>query len=112
MSRKLGPVETTEYAKMVRRMVRAYGKRVGNADDVDLGQMLALRDEVEDAIATAVTLQREQWGRSWAEIGRGLGITRQAAQQRYGQRDRTQRGGAAGPLAAGGSWTDPQKQAS
>jgi hypothetical protein len=85
MSRKLGPVETPEYGAMVRRMVRAYGKRVGNADDVDLSQMLALRDEVEAAIATAVTLQRTEWNRSWAEIGRGLGITRQAAQQRYGR---------------------------
>ena len=85
MSRKTGPVETPEYGAMVRRMVRAYGKRVGNADDVDLSQMLALRDEVEAAITTAVTLQRDNWGRSWAEIGRGLGITRQAAQQRYGR---------------------------
>jgi hypothetical protein len=32
-----------------------------------------------------VTLQRTEWNRSWAEIGRGLGITRQAAQQRYGR---------------------------
>jgi hypothetical protein len=85
MSRKTGPVETPEYGAMVRRMVRAYGKRVGNADDVDLSQMLALREEVEAAIATAVVLQRDNWGRSWAEIGRGLGITRQAAQQRYGR---------------------------
>ena len=70
---------------MVRRMVRKYGQRVGEADDVDLAEMLKLRDEVEVAIATAVRLQRANLDRSWSDIGRSLGISRQAAQQRYGQ---------------------------
>lgn len=75
---------------MVRRMVRAYGKRVGDADDVDLADMLKLRDEVEVAIATAVRMQRARYDRSWSDIGRALGISKQAAQQRYGQPSRAE----------------------
>ena len=83
--------ETPEYRAMMVRMLRAYGRRVADADDVDLGDMVGLRDELEAAIADAVRGQRERHGRSWADIGRALGITRQAAQQRYTDtpRDRT-----------------------
>jgi hypothetical protein len=77
-------IETPEYAGMVRRMIRAYGKRVADADEVDLATMLTMRDEIESAIATAVTGQRER-GASWADVARGLGTTRQAAQIRYGK---------------------------
>lgn len=81
-------VETPEYAAMLRRMIRAYGRRVGDADDVDLADMLTIRAAVDAAIAEAVTGQRERYGRSWADIARGLGVTRQAAQMRYGRRAR------------------------
>lgn len=77
-------VETPEFGKAVQRMIRAYGRRVADADEVDLGQMLALREEVEGAIAAAVAGQRRR-GRSWAYIARGLGTTRQAAFKRYGR---------------------------
>lgn len=78
-------IETPEYAAMLKRMIRAYGRRVADADDVDLAQMLELRAELETAISAAVAGQRERHGRSWAEIARGLGVTRQAAQMRYGK---------------------------
>jgi hypothetical protein len=77
-------VETPEFAGMVRRMIRAYGRRVAEADEVDLSTMVELRDQVEAAIAEAVAGQRKN-GASWARIGAGLGITRQAAFQRYGR---------------------------
>jgi len=48
-----------------------------------LGQMTALAGELDEAIGQAVT--GWQSGYSWAEIGLRLGITRQAAQQRWGQ---------------------------
>lgn len=76
--------ETTEYGKMVRRMMRAWGRRVANADEVDLAQMLAARDEFDRAIALAVYGQRKL-GHSWAYIAAGAGITRQAAEQRWGK---------------------------
>ena len=75
--------ETPEYAAMLRRMLRAYAVRVGDADDVDLAEMVGLRDELERAIEAAVWNQRRNHGASWADIGRGLGVTRQAAQMRY-----------------------------
>lgn len=76
-------VETTEYGKMVKRMIRAYSRRVADADDVDLAEMCELRDVLEQAIADAVRGQREHHGRSWGDVARGLGVTRQAAQMRY-----------------------------
>jgi cobalamin biosynthesis Mg chelatase CobN len=75
-------IETPEYRSMLTRMLRAYGRRVADADDVDLAQMIELRAELEAAIETAVHGQRAN-GASWADIGRGLGTTRQSAQQRY-----------------------------
>lgn len=81
-----GLVETPEYAKMVRRMMRAYGKRVADADDVDLAEMLAMRDEFDAAIVRAVYGQRTMWQRSWADIARAAGYrSAQAAQQRWGK---------------------------
>lgn len=77
--------EIPEFADMVSRMIRAHGRRVADADPEDLGSLLELRDELEQAIARAVWGQRAN-GFSWAQISRGLGTTRQAAQQRYGDR--------------------------
>ena len=45
--------------------------------------MLGLADEIDAAIAEAVKGPRA-CGYSWAEIGSRLGVTRQAAQQRWG----------------------------
>lgn len=80
-----GKPETPEYGKMVARMIRAYGKRVADADEIDLGQMLTMRDELDAAIVAAVHGQRTKWGRSWGYIAEGAGLTRQAAQQRWGK---------------------------
>ncbi|UGS26581.1 hypothetical protein K8F61_18525 [Microbacterium resistens] len=58
---------------------------MAKADDWELGELLSLRDEVEDAISRAVVGLKAQ-GHSWQYIGDALGITRQAAQQRYADR--------------------------
>ena len=79
--------ENHEYARMVWRMIRAYGRRVGEADEVDLNEMLHTRHELEQAITDAVRGLRAR-GCSWAYIGRGLECSRQAAQMRYGFVDR------------------------
>lgn len=78
-------VETAPYIAFAKRVIRAAGKRVGDGDDFDLGELVALRDDVEKAITQAVTGQRMQ-GQSWAYIGGGLGISRQSAHERYGNR--------------------------
>lgn len=83
MSSSKRETETTEYAAMMRRMIRAHGRRVADADDVDLAELVALRDTLDQAIADAVAGQRANHGRSWADIARALGISRQAAHQRF-----------------------------
>ncbi len=78
-------VETPEFLRMVRRMLRAAGRRVAIADEPELAELVQLRGELEQAIVDAIAGQRDG-GRSWADIGGALGITRQSAQERYGQR--------------------------
>ena len=74
-------VENDEYAAFGRRILRAYGRRVGDGDVEALALMLGLAEEIDTAIAEAVKGLRAH-GYSWAEISSRLGITRQAAQQR------------------------------
>ena len=78
-------VENDEYAAFARRVLRAYARRVADGDVEALTLMLGLSADIDDAIAQAVTGLRGS-GYSWAEIGSRLGITRQAAQQRWGAR--------------------------
>jgi hypothetical protein len=67
-------------------MIRAAGKRVGDADEAELVQLVGLRDVLEEAIGSAVQGQRSI-GRSWAYVGRVMGMSRQAAAQRWGRRE-------------------------
>ena len=78
-------VENDEYAAFARRVLRAYARRVATGDVEALTFMLGLSAEIDTAIAQAVHGLRG-FGYSWAEIGSRLGITRQAAQQRWGAR--------------------------
>jgi hypothetical protein len=86
-------VETGEYVAFARRIIRAAGERVAQADDWELSELLSLRDDVEAAIARGVDGLREQ-GHSWQYIGTALGIRRQSAQERYGRTP--ERGGSVG----------------
>ena len=83
-NRAVRVVENDEYAAFARRVLRAYARRVADGDVEALALILGLSAEIDDAIAQAVTGLR-QFGYSWAEIGSRLGITRQAAQQRWGR---------------------------
>ena len=83
-NRRTQLVENDEYAAFARRVLRAYARRVADGDVESLAHMIGLSAEIDTAIAQAVTGLR-QFGYSWAEIGSRLGITRQAAQQRWGQ---------------------------
>jgi hypothetical protein len=75
--------ERREYGEFARRILRAYSRRVADGDVEALSLMTGLADELDAAIAEAVRGLRAR-GYSWAEIGARLGITRQAAQQRWG----------------------------
>jgi hypothetical protein len=72
-------VENDEYSAFVRRILRAYARRVGDGDVEALALMLGLADDIDTSIDEAVKGLRS-CGYSWAEIGARLGVTRQAAQ--------------------------------
>jgi len=76
-------VENDAYAAFTRRILRAYARRIAEGDIDSLSLMTSLAADIDQAIAQAVTGLRTQ-GYSWAEIGSRLGVTRQAAQQRWG----------------------------
>ncbi|GAA1594149.1 hypothetical protein GCM10009678_90380 [Actinomadura kijaniata] len=76
-------VENDEYAAFVRRVLRAYSRRIASGDVECLALLVQLDTNLHTAIAHAVKGLRA-YGYSWAEIARPLGITRQAAQQRWG----------------------------
>ncbi|PWU43201.1 hypothetical protein DLJ46_32680 [Micromonospora globispora] len=76
-------VENDEFAAFARRIIRAHGRRVATGDVEALRDLTALSAVIDHAIGEAVIGLRA-FGYSWAEIGQRLGITRQAAQQRWG----------------------------
>jgi hypothetical protein len=76
--------ETAEYAGMVRRIIRAYGRRVADRDLEELAGLAALRADLDTAIGDAVTGLRSA-GFSWTDIARVMGTSRQGAQQRWGR---------------------------
>jgi hypothetical protein len=79
-------IEATDYAAMMERMIRAHGRRVADCDVEDLADLIALGPVLDEAIAYAVREMRARHGRSWSDIARGAGVTRQSAHERWGQR--------------------------
>ena len=77
-------VENDDYAAFVQRVIRAYSRRVASGDIDALTAMAILSGDLDHAITEAISALRTRHGYSWAEIGTRLGITRQAAQQRWG----------------------------
>lgn len=82
--------ETPEVAQAARRMIRAVAARAGS-DVEGLTELARLRDDVDVELRQAVQQLRSGEGLafgagySWGDIGRVLGMTRQAAQQRFGR---------------------------
>jgi hypothetical protein len=81
-NRRRDVVENDEYAAFTRRIVRAYSRRVAAGDIEALAAMVTLAHDFETAIQAAVIGLRE-FGYSWTEIANRLGISRQAARQRW-----------------------------
>lgn len=79
-------VENDEYAAFLRRVIRAYSRRVAAGDIEALPDMTAVADEIDTAIHEAITGLRTRHGYSWADIAARLDVTRQAVQQRWGDR--------------------------
>jgi ribosomal protein S20 len=85
LNRRRRSVENDEYASFIRRVIRAYARRVAAGDVDALADMAGLATELDEAISQAIIGLRKA-GYSWAEIAGRLGVTRQAAQQRWGHR--------------------------
>src|SRR3982751_5634966 len=84
-------VETNQFDAFVRRILRAYARRVAAGDVEALASLSALSAEVDAVTRLAVAgLRKGPYSYSWSEIADRLGVTKQAAQMRYG--DRTDRG--------------------
>jgi hypothetical protein len=76
-------VENDDYAAFLRRVLRAYSRRIASGDIEALAYLAEIAEELHTVTCHAVTGLRA-YGYSWADIARPLGITRQAAQQRWG----------------------------
>jgi len=75
--------EVTDYAAFVRRAIQAHGRRCANADPEDLAELIEMSKVLDAAITGAVKGLRDNRF-SWSEIAAPLGISRQAAQMRFG----------------------------
>lgn len=75
-------VENGDFFDMVNRMITAAGKRTGKGDEFELREMVLLKQNVETQLRNAVHAQIRD-GKSWADIGFALGMTRQAAFKRF-----------------------------
>jgi len=79
-------IETPEFAAMVRRVVRALNRRVANGDVEGLRTLVGLTEFIQGMVAATVLELHERHGYTWEQIGRSMGMTRQAAQQRWGSK--------------------------
>lgn len=91
MTRRARPTAThrhagdhTKFASFVTRIIRAHGRRVADADPEDLGELLAIRAELDAVIDATVAAMRER-GVTWQAIA---DVThngnRTSAQKRWG----------------------------
>lgn len=76
--------QTADYLAMVRRIIRAAGRRVGSADPEDLQELIELQVTLDLAIREAVHAQRLS-GITWQSIGDATGTSRQAAIQKWAE---------------------------
>jgi len=75
-----------QFVSFSRRIVAAAGKRA--SEDIEmLRDLIDLQAHIDRAVTDAVRTLRSEHAYSWQDVGRVLGCTRQAAQQRYGRPD-------------------------
>src|SRR5690242_19752853 len=86
-------VENAQFDAFVRRILRAYARRVADGDIEALVALAGLSAEVDAMTRLAIAgLRQRPYHYSWSEIAAQLGVTKQAAQERYGDNSRTKRG--------------------
>lgn len=78
-------VENSDFDAFVRRVLRAYGRRVADGDIEALRSLAELAAEIDAVTRLAVVgLRGHKHPYTWSEIADRLGVTKQAAQMRYG----------------------------
>ena len=77
-------VENPDYAGFVSRVLRAHGRRVAEGDIEGLAELVGLANQLDTAITEAIAGLRAT-GYTWADVALRLGISRQAAQQKWGK---------------------------
>jgi hypothetical protein len=75
--------ENTDYAAFASRVLKAHGRRVAEGDIEGLTELVNLTRQLDEAITNAISGLRTL-GYTWADVALRLGITRQAAQQKWG----------------------------
>lgn len=78
-------VENDEFGAFARRVIRAYGRRVGEGDVEALASLIRLNAELGEVIAQAAG-DLHAHGFSWAEIAARTGTSLQAVRQRVMRR--------------------------
>lgn len=77
-------VEAIDYLQMVKRTVRAAGKRVSEyGDEAELLELIAIRDEAEQIIGDVIRYQNEHYKHSALHFARILNTTRQNIWKTY-----------------------------
>lgn len=88
-----------EYARFVGRILRAMQRRLADGDIESLPDLVALHEETARLITASVhALRADPHRYSWDQVARVLGITRQAAQQRFRGAGARRPGGQPGDL--------------
>jgi hypothetical protein len=72
-------------ARDVRRILSALAHSAEDGDPADLADLLAIRDYLDRCIADTVHHMRTVQEFTWGSIAEALGVTKQAAQQRWGR---------------------------
>ena len=78
------PPDRSVDVAMVSRCLRALSRHVGDGALHELADLDRLRDELDGHLMDAVArLRAEPWCYSWSQIGKTLGVSAQAASQRF-----------------------------
>lgn len=81
-----GRHSTPEFVAFTRRILRALERRADDVDAESLAELAGLHADLGRVVESAVSKLRwdADYPASWATIGDAFGITRQAAQKRFG----------------------------
>lgn len=82
------PRSDEDVVEAVGRLIRAVGRRAAGGDPDSAAWLNYLREELDDAFTAAVSSWRDS-GFSDSQIGRELGVTKQAVAQRWPRKERT-----------------------